>query len=44
VGLRIDVRVQAQRRLQRISEPAIDTLTLDQAVDDDLDGVLLVAE
>ena len=34
---------QPQRRLQRVGQPALDPLPLDQAVDDHLDGVDLVA-
>ena len=34
---------QAQRRLQRVGEPPLDPLPLDQAVDHHLDGVDLVA-
>ena len=34
---------QPQRRLERVGEPALDALALDEPVDDDLDRVLLVA-
>ena len=34
---------EAQRRLQRVGEPALDPLALDEPVDDDFDLVLLVA-
>ena len=38
-----DPLAEAQCRLDRVREPPLDAVATDEPVDDDLDGVLLVA-